>query len=177
MIQILTSQQRSRNRSLLIADYYPPTVWLSADCVERTCIDVFQAARGAGLSMRQRIWHLPQSAFITTNTWHTEQEKSSSRTEKQRGEAWFGTVACLPRAAAHAAVQTHQDTMDKHSTGPMAKHSAVTYRAEQLLHTCGGSISRESGHKIASRCGEAWHGIDAVVSRLLLPCGIEASLF
>ena len=115
MIQILTSQQRSRNRSLLIADYYPPTVWLSADCVERTCIDVFQAARGAGLSMRQRIWHLPQSAFITTNTWHTEQEKSSSRTEKQRGEAWFGTVACLPRAAAQTAVQIHHVTVDKHS--------------------------------------------------------------
>ena len=73
-------------------------MWLSADCVERTCIDGFQAARRAGLSMHQRIWHLPQSAFITTNTWHTEQEKSSSRTEKQRGEAliWFDKAEAYP---------------------------------------------------------------------------------
>ena len=88
---------------------------LSADCVERTCIDLFSAARRAGSSKRPRIWHLPQLAFITTNTWHTQQEKSSSRTEEQRGGAPFGTVAYLPCTAAQVAEQIHQNVVDKQS--------------------------------------------------------------
>ena len=112
-----------------------------------------------------------------THDTHSKKRVAAALDSNRRGEAWFGAVACL-RPACHVQQLTQRfkhirirwpSIRNRGHGQVMAKHSAVTYRAEQLSCLSTAHMRRKClARRRTHGCLEMWRSL-----AWYRGCGIE----